>query len=132
MTEIDSYEKYCKSYTDDTNNGAKAEALLMLYIQNWIVKLQSNTEKEYTEAVQKVNVKMLNDFYNNLNNYAPTDNYVDLRDYEITDEEFKLLWRCQELLNEYDNNKQSLGSNCINIFGTLKDKYLSSFKEDEQ
>ena len=90
------------------------------------------TEKEYTEAVQKVNVKMLNDFYNNLNNYAPTDNYVDLRDYEITDEEFKLLWRCQELLNEYDNNKQSLGSNCINIFGTLKDKYLSSFKEDEQ
>lgn len=49
VTEIDSYEKYCKSYTDDTNNGAKAEALLMLYIQNWIVKLQSNTEKEFTD-----------------------------------------------------------------------------------
>ena len=28
------------------------------------------TEKEYTEAVQKVNEKMLNDFYNNLNNVA--------------------------------------------------------------
>lgn len=49
MKEIDSYEKYCKSFTDDTNNGAKAEALLMLYIQNWIVKLQSNTEKEFTD-----------------------------------------------------------------------------------
>ena len=32
---------------------------------------------------------------------------------------------------EYDNNKQSLGNNCINIFDTLKDKYLKSFKEDE-
>lgn len=49
MKEIDSYEKYCKSFTDDTNNGAKAEALLMLYIQNWIVKLQGNTEKEFTD-----------------------------------------------------------------------------------
>lgn len=49
VTEIDSYEKYCRSYTDDTNNVAKAEALLMLYIQNWIVKLQSNTEKEFTD-----------------------------------------------------------------------------------
>lgn len=49
MKEIDSYEKYCKSFTDDTNNGAKAEALLMLYIQNWIIKLQSNTEKEFTD-----------------------------------------------------------------------------------
>lgn len=49
MREIDSYEKYCMSFTDDTNNGAKAEALLMLYIQNWIVKLQSNTEKEFTD-----------------------------------------------------------------------------------
>lgn len=49
MREIDSYEKYCKSFTDDTNNGAKAEALLMLYIQNWIVKLQGNTEKEFTD-----------------------------------------------------------------------------------
>ena len=39
------------------------------------------TEKEYTEAVQKVNEKMLNDFYNNLNNYAPVDNYVDLSYY---------------------------------------------------
>lgn len=49
MKEIDSYEKYCKSFTDDTNSGAKAEALLMLYIQNWIIKLQSNTEKEFTD-----------------------------------------------------------------------------------
>ena len=49
MTEIDSYEKYCKSYIDDTNNGAKAEALLMLYIQNWIVNMKSNTEKEFTD-----------------------------------------------------------------------------------
>lgn len=49
MTKIDSYEKYCKSYTDDTNNEAKAKALLMLYIQNWIVRLQSNTEKEFTD-----------------------------------------------------------------------------------
>ena len=49
MKEIDSYEKYCKSFTDDTKKGDKAEALLMLYIQNWIVKLQSNTEKEFTD-----------------------------------------------------------------------------------
>ncbi len=49
MKEIESYEKYCKSFTDDTNDGAKAEALLMLYIQNWIVKLQRNTEKEFTD-----------------------------------------------------------------------------------
>ena len=49
VTKIDSYEKYCKSYIDDTNNGAKAEALLMLYIQNWIVKMKSNTEKEFTD-----------------------------------------------------------------------------------
>lgn len=45
VTEIDSYEKYCKFYTDDTNNGAKAEALLMLYIQNWIVKLRAIQKK---------------------------------------------------------------------------------------
>ena len=49
MKEIDSYEKYCKSFTDDTNFGAKSDALLMLYIQNWIVNLQSNTEKEFTD-----------------------------------------------------------------------------------
>lgn len=49
MKEIDSYEKYCMSFTDDTNSGAKADALLMLYIQNWIVKLQSNTQKEFTD-----------------------------------------------------------------------------------
>ena len=49
MTEIESYEKYCKSYSDDTNYEAKSKALLMLYIQNWIVRLQSNTEKEYTD-----------------------------------------------------------------------------------
>ena len=49
MKEIDSYEKYCMSFTDDTNSGAKADALLMLYIQNWIVKLQSNTKKEFTD-----------------------------------------------------------------------------------
>ena len=49
VTEIESYEKYCKSYSDDTNYEAKSKALLMLYIQNWIVRLQSNTEKEYTD-----------------------------------------------------------------------------------
>lgn len=49
MKEIDSYEKYCKSFTDTANNEAKAEALLILYIQNWIIKLQSNTEKEFTD-----------------------------------------------------------------------------------
>lgn len=49
MKEINSYEKYCKSFTDDANNGAKTKALLMLYIQDWIVKLQSNTEKEFTD-----------------------------------------------------------------------------------
>ena len=49
MTEIESYEKYCKSFSDETNTEARREALLMLYIQNWIVKLQSNTEKEFTD-----------------------------------------------------------------------------------
>ncbi len=50
MKEIDSYEMYCKSFTDDTNSGAKADALLLCYIRNWIVKLQSHTEKEFTDA----------------------------------------------------------------------------------
>lgn len=88
------------------------------------------TEKEYTEAVQKVNEKMLNDFYDNLNNYSPFENYVDLNNYEITDEEFRLLWKCQDLLHYYDENKKSLGNNCINIFDSLKEKYMNSFKED--
>lgn len=88
------------------------------------------TEKEYTDAVQKANEKVMNDFYSNLNNYSPFENYVDLNNYEITDEEFRLLWRCQELLQYYDANKKMLGNNCINIFDSLKEKYMNSFKED--
>ena len=102
-----------KNYSDNINNELRSSRIYLV---------ENGKYDSYEEMRED----------NNLNNYAPTDNYVDLRDYEITDEEFKLLWRCQELLNEYDNNKQSLGSNCINIFGTLKDKYLSSFKENEQ
>ena len=38
VTEIDSYEKYCKSYTDDTNNGAKAEAASLKELEGYVEK----------------------------------------------------------------------------------------------
>ena len=84
------------------------------------------TEKDYTEAVQKLNEKIINDFYNNLSNYSPFDNYVNLNNYEIPKEEFKLLWRCQELLHYYDLNRQLLSHNCISIFDSLKKRYIYS------
>lgn len=88
------------------------------------------TEEEYTEAVKKFNEEMMNEFYGKRENYPTYDSYTDLRDYEFSDIEFKILWRCQELLHTYDLAKNQLSNNSRNILENLKNVYSNSFKEE--
>ena len=62
------------------------------------------TEKDYTEAVQKLNEKMINDFYNNLSNYSPFDNYVNFNNYEITKDSLLLQKKSSNTINIKFNN----------------------------
>lgn len=87
------------------------------------------TEEEYNEALRKYNEEIKQDYYSELSNYIPNDDYVDLRNYELTENEFKILWRCQDLLSNYDLRKKDLGEDCCAIFETLKEEYCNSFKE---
>lgn len=87
------------------------------------------TEEEYNEALRKYNEEIKQDYYSELSNYIPNDDYVDLRNYELTENEFKILWRCQDLLSNYDLRKKDLGEDCCTIFETLKEEYCNSFKE---
>ena len=86
------------------------------------------TEEEYNEAIKKYNEEITQDFYNDLSNYISNEDYEDLRNYELTENEFKILWRCQDLLSNYDLLKQDLSQDCINIFEKLKEEYCNSFK----
>ncbi len=86
------------------------------------------TEEEYNEAIKKYNEEIKQDFYNDLSNYISSEDYEDLRNYELTENEFKILWRCQDLLSNYDLLKQDLSQDCINIFEKLKEEYCNSFK----
>ena len=88
------------------------------------------TEEEYTEAVKKFNEEMMNEYYGKVENYPTYDSYADLRDYELSDIEFKILWRCQELLHTYDLAKNQLSNNSRNILENLKNVYSNSFKEE--
>ncbi|MFV0364728.1 MAG: DUF2357 domain-containing protein [Suipraeoptans sp.] len=46
MKKYDNYENYCKSFARDTDCETKEDTLILQYIQNWIIRMQNNTEKE--------------------------------------------------------------------------------------
>lgn len=83
------------------------------------------TEEEYNEAVKKYNEKIKIDFYSNINNYTSYDGYADLRNYSLSEENFKMLWRFQDLLFTFDYLDTVNNSN---IYNEIKTLYSNIFK----
>lgn len=82
------------------------------------------TEEEYNEAVKKFNEQMKIDFYSNIKNYSAYDGYADLRKYQFSEDDFKLLWRCQDLLFNFD----FLDDGSSSIYSEIKSVYLNYFR----
>lgn len=87
------------------------------------------TEEEYNEAVQKFNEQMKINFYSDVQNYSGYDGYVDLRKYHLAEDDFKLLWRCQDLLFTFDYLENMTFANCFNFYNEIKTLYLNYFKK---
>ncbi|MBP3920133.1 MAG: hypothetical protein J6D28_01045 [Bacilli bacterium] len=85
------------------------------------------TEEEYNDAVKKFNEQLMNNFYEDRNNYCPYKGYDDLRNYSLNENEFQLLWRCQELLHSFEENNDLLSENISNIYQTIRAVYNTSF-----
>ena len=81
--------------------------------------------EEYNEAVKKYNEKIKIDFYSNINNYTSYDGYADLRNYSLSEENFKMLWRFQDLLFTFDYLDTVNNSN---IYNEIKTLYSNIFK----
>lgn len=82
------------------------------------------TEEEYNEAVKKYNEKIKIDFYSNVSNYSTYEGYADLRKYNLSENDFKLLWRCQDLLFNFD----FLNDGTSSIYSEIKSVYLNYFR----
>lgn len=82
------------------------------------------TEEEYNEAVKKYNEKIKIDFYNNIDNYNSYDGYDDLRNYSLSEENFKMLWRFQDLLFTFDYLDTVNNSS---IYNQIKSLYSNIF-----
>ncbi len=81
------------------------------------------TEEEYQEAVKKYNEHARNSFYNNIDFYSTYEGYADLRNFEMSEDDFKMLWRWQDLLYNYEHS-----TNCSliiqNAYNEMKNMYL--------
>lgn len=84
------------------------------------------TEKEYEEAVKKYNETLKDSFFSDIKNYSIYDGFEDLREYNISDQDFKLLWKCQELLFSYENEKESLCETSKNLYNNIKKLYFQA------
>ena len=85
------------------------------------------TEEEYNDAVKKFNEQLMKNFYEDKNNYCPYKSFDDLRNFSLNETEFQLLWRCQELLQSFEEQKDLLSDNIANIYETLRAVYNTSF-----
>lgn len=65
------YEEYCKSFSDDTDVEAKANALILQHVQNWIVRIQTNAGKE------NIDYSLVQLIEDNLYNYRRTESKED-------------------------------------------------------
>ncbi len=86
------------------------------------------TEEEYDEAVKKFNEQMKINFYSDIKNYSTYDGYADLRNFHLSDDDFKLLWRCQDLLFTFDYLENMTFADCSNFYNEIKALYLNYFK----
>lgn len=46
MADINNYEQYCKAFRKDNNEGTKAQAELLLFIQDWIINVIDSIEED--------------------------------------------------------------------------------------
>lgn len=84
------------------------------------------TEEEYQNAVIKYNERVRNDLFNNITFYSSYDGYVDLRELNLSEDDFKILWRWQDLLYSYEHSNNC--SKIINkIYQEMKAMYLNCF-----
>ncbi len=84
------------------------------------------TEEEYQEAVKLYNEQARNDFYSNKEYYSNYEGYADLRDFDMSEDDFKMLWRCQDLLYNYEHsNNGSLITQ--KAYNEIKSIYLNCF-----
>lgn len=85
------------------------------------------TEEEYKDVVKKCNEMVSSELYENIENYPTYKNYINLKDCALSDYEFKLLWKCQELLSIYDSSKHQVSENICIILDSLKEHYDNFF-----
>lgn len=85
------------------------------------------TKEEYREAMGLYNSQIKADFYENIDNYLPCEGYVDLKQYDMSDEDFKVLWMCQDFLSNYDVVKNHINPNIQNLCESIKNLYSNIF-----
>lgn len=86
------------------------------------------TEEEYQEAVKLYNEQVRMNFYSNKNLYSAYEGYVDLRDFEMPDTDFRLLWQVQDLLYNFDQpNNRPLKTQ--STYENIKNIYHNCFRE---
>ncbi len=81
------------------------------------------TEEEYEEAVKRYNEILKDSFFSDIKNYSIYEGFEDLREYNISDQDFKLLWKCQEMLFSYEKNKESLSETSKNLYNGIRNLY---------
>lgn len=87
------------------------------------------TEEEYQEALKKFYSEVKRDFYNNKNNYLPYKGFIDLRNYNLESEDFKILWIFQDLLYSYEKSNSVLSSNGKSLYESTKSLYSNFIKD---
>ena len=46
MSQIENYEQYCRAFHEDADNKSKSDAELLLYVQNWIIRILDFVEED--------------------------------------------------------------------------------------
>lgn len=60
------------------------------------------TEEEYQDAIRGYNEMLEKEYYADKNNYKVAEGFIDLRNYNLDDDDFHLLWRFQDMLSSLD------------------------------
>lgn len=81
------------------------------------------TEEEYQEIKKLYSKEVLKNYYEEQNNYIEYDGYKNLNNFNLLPEEYKLLWKLQDLLFNYDEVKEQLSDKFHIIFESIKNLY---------
>lgn len=81
------------------------------------------TEEEYQEIKKLYSKEVLKNYYEDQNNYIEYDGYENLNNCNLLPEEYKLLWKLQDLLFSYDELKEKLSDEFHIIFESIKNPY---------